>query len=91
MTSKLQKTTEIIADMYAIKARAKQLNIAWMILTALLLGALAVSIGYSNDLRDELAKPVRMTMQQRHVVIKAYLADGETRLALRQQIGCKEK
>lgn len=37
-------------------------------------------------------KPIdAIRLQQRHEVIKAYLADGETRFALRQQIGCKDK
>lgn len=80
-----------MTDPHELSKRMRHLTYAWVILS---LGFIAGIIMLTLDnihLRNELAKPVRLTLQQRHEVIKAYLAVGENKLALRQQIGCTDK
>lgn len=71
--------------------RARQMTIAWMLICLTLIAISTTVILDNIRLHDELAKPVRPTMQQRHEIIKAYLAVGENRWALKQQIGCTDK
>lgn len=73
--------------------RMMQLNIAWMLVCTGLLILVALLISNYIKLKDELTKPVRLTMQQKHQVITEYLQtmDGETKYALRKHIGCTDK
>lgn len=80
-----------MTDIDTILKRTRQLTVAWIFVCTSLFGIIYVVVRDNQRLHDELAKPPRLTMQQKHEVIKDYLADGETRFALRQQIGCTDK
>lgn len=80
-----------MTELETILKRTRQLTVAWIFVCTSLFGITYVVVRDNQRLHDELAKSARLTLQQRHEVIKAYLADGETRFALRQQIGCTDK
>ncbi len=63
---------------------------AWMLLTIFLMAFVVILILDNIQLRDELAKPAKITLEQRHKIIQDYFAVGENRWALRQTGVCKE-
>lgn len=82
-----------MTDLDTIKAQAKWQTVLWMILCAGLLIFITLLILDNQQLQEELAKPLPpLTIQQKHQVITEYLQtmDGETKYALREQIGCKD-
>ncbi len=81
----------MMTDYDTTQTRMRHLTYAWVILSLGFIAGIIMLTLNNIQLRDELAKPVRLTMQQRHEVIKAYLAVDENKLALRQQIGCTDK
>lgn len=75
------------------QTRTRNMMVFWQLFCIVLLAASAALVSEISYLRDELAKPVRLTIQQKSDVIKEYHANmtWETRYALRQFIGCTDK